>query len=136
MPSVTKWNVVLPSRAAHVRDASARIWGGGKAGCCPTSHSTVSSCSMRRAAAEHVASHDRGAEVRERFLDDAIAFVDLAPGPAFHLVPEPQREDPLVQAHSADADGIVDPLIRAGDETVERHRDPEAQLRHPTSPAP
>src|SRR5205823_8086704 len=38
------------------------------------------------------------------------------------------RSDPLVQAHPANSKGIVHALAGTGDEAIERHRDPEAQL--------
>src|SRR2546430_13606769 len=80
--------------------------------------------------AEHVPPHDRCADISGGLLDDTVAVVHLAPGLAVRLAPEAKREDPLVQPHAAHAEWVIDALVRAGDETVERHRDPESQLRH------
>ena len=79
-------------------------------------------------AAEHVPSHHRGADVRKRLLDQCAARVDLAAFEAVHRPPDGERKDPLVQAHTANSKGIVHALAGTGGETIERHRDPEAQL--------
>ncbi len=81
-------------------------------------------------AAEHVAAHHRRADVGDRFLDDRGALVDLAAGEPVRRAPGGEREHPLVQAHAADPERVVDALLGSGDEAVERHRDPEAQLGH------
>src|SRR6185503_4327378 len=79
---------------------------------------------------EHVASHDGGADVGERLLDDFRALVDLAAFHPMHPAPRRERKHPLVEPQAADAERVVHALVRPGDEAVERHRDPETQLRH------
>ena len=85
-------------------------------------------------AAEHVASHHRGSDVGERLLDDPRALVDLSAFEAMHRTKDRERNHPLVQTLAADPERVVDSLAGAGDEAVERHRDPETQLGHFLSP--
>ena len=83
--------------------------------------------------AEHVPPHDRGAEVGDRLLDHLRALVDLPALAAVHLPEDRERKHPFMHPHAADAERIVDALIRSGDEAVERHRDLEAQPGHATT---
>src|SRR5204863_5671258 len=78
--------------------------------------------------AEHVASHYRRADVGHRILDDLGAGVYCAAFHALHLTPDLERKHPLVEAHPTDAERILDALIGAGDEAVERHRDSETKF--------
>src|SRR6476646_1638278 len=96
----------------------------------PPPHPWIGARPRTRVSTEHVPSHDGSAEVGVGLLDDAVAIVDLTARLAVHLPPKSEWEDPLVKPHAADAEWIVDALIRPGDETIERHRDSEAQLRH------
>src|SRR5688572_32390863 len=79
-----------------------------------------------RMAAEHVATHDGGADVRHRLFDDGRALVDDAAVHSLHLPPDSKRKYPLVQPHAADAERVLHALTGPGDETVERHRNFQA----------
>ena len=135
MPSVTNVNVVPPSIASGARawwvSTNTGWWNGGLAPHQPF-HGFVASQgpgwppNMLR---PMIVAPD----VRERLLDDGRALVHLAALQALQRAPGRQREHPLVQAHAAHAERILHALVGAGDETVERHRDPEAQLGHFTS---
>src|SRR5438132_3634746 len=81
-----------------------------------------------RMTSEHVAPHHRGSDVRERLLDHLGARVHRSSFEPMHGAPGGERKGPFVQTHSADPERIVDALAGTGDEAVERHRDPEAQL--------
>jgi len=83
-----------------------------------------------RASSEHVAAHDRGADVLEPALHDGRARVDLAPFLAVHLAKDLEREEPSVELHPADAERVLLALARAGDEPVQRHRDREGNACH------
>ena len=96
----------------------------------PPAHPRIVALPRAGVAAEHVPSHDSGANAGKRLLDDMIALVDVAAGQAVHGAPVCQWEGPLVETHAADAEGMVDALMWPGDEAVERHRDLKAQLRH------
>jgi hypothetical protein len=80
--------------------------------------------------AEHVAPHDGRADVGLRLVDDARALVLLAALEAVLLPPLPEREGPLVQAHAAEAERVLDALLGSGDEPVERDGDAEAKAAH------
>src|SRR6188474_1272338 len=69
--------------------------------------------------AEHVAPHDRGANARERLFYEVVAGVFLAARLPLHLVPEPEREEPLVEALAADSKRFLHALVGTGDEAVE-----------------
>jgi hypothetical protein len=72
------------------------------------------------AAAEHPAAHDVGADVLGGVGDDLRVDVVLA---AFRSVLSPAAvclKHPLVQAHAAFADRVVDALVGSGAEAVER----------------
>ena len=64
----------------------------------------------------------------------ARALVDLAALQPCVRAPGCQREHPLVQAHAADPERVLDALVGTGDEAVERHRDLEAQPGHQRAP--
>ena len=81
-------------------------------------------------AAEHVAPHDGGTDVGERFLDDRGAFVGLSAVHADHRAKRSELEGPLVETPAADSERVAHALAGTGDEAVERHRDLEAQPGH------
>src|SRR5712691_6675792 len=80
-----------------------------------------------RVATKHVTPHDGGADVRQRILDNPRAFVDLSALKPLHRAPDGEWKHPLVQADTANPEGVVDALAGTGNEAVERHRDLEAQ---------
>src|SRR5688572_24069608 len=80
--------------------------------------------------AEHVPSHDRGADPRLLLLDDLRAFVDLTARKSMRPTPCGDRDDPLVETIAADPERVLHALVESGNEAVEGHRDPEAQPRH------
>src|SRR4029078_8627554 len=73
--------------------------------------------------AEHIPAHHRGADVLPRFLDYPSALVHLAAFLAVGLAPGGQRNHPAMEPLAALAERVLLALVRAGDETVERHRD-------------
>src|SRR4030088_2928287 len=83
-------------------------------------------------AAEHVATHDRRPDIRELLFENRRARVHDAARHAVLRAPRRRLNDPLVQPLTADPEGVVHALVRAGDETVERHGDAEAQPGHLT----
>jgi len=88
-----------------------------------------------RVASEHISSHNRRADVGEELVDDGAALVRLPALLAVCLTPGGGGENPLMQAHSADTEGVLHALIRSGDEAVERYRNLEPQLGHGAPPA-
>src|SRR5919106_1753248 len=74
--------------------------------------------------AEHVPTHDDGADVLPPASNHGGARVDLAPAAilAVHLAEDGERHDPVVEALATDAEGILHALVRAGHESVQRHR--------------
>src|SRR3954465_5897325 len=68
---------------------------------------------------EHVASHDGGADIRHRLLDDRSAFVHPPAGQAVLFAPGRKRKPPFVQPHAALSQRILHTLIRSRDESVE-----------------
>src|SRR6185503_17774272 len=70
-----------------------------------------------------------GAEVGELLAHDAVAGVADASLLLRHLVPEARREDPLVERLAADAERLLQALIRPGDESVEGDGDAESEAR-------
>src|SRR5208283_1302473 len=82
------------------------------------------------AATEHVASHDRGADVCSALLDHRGAGVGLAALLAVHLPELLEREEPLVQLHPAYSERILLALVRTCNKAVQRHRDAESELAH------
>src|SRR6185295_9747109 len=96
----------------------------------PPAHPRFLRVPRARMAAEHVAAHDRRADVLQGLLDHLRALVDLAALHAVHRAPGLEREHPFVQLHAADAERVLHALLGPGDEAVERHRDPELELAH------
>src|SRR5262245_60183295 len=84
----------------------------------------------RRPAAEHVPAHDGRAGAAENALGDRRARIDLAAFLAMAFTERLEREKPLVELLTPDADRILERLVRAGDEAVDRHRDGHLQLAH------
>ena len=77
----------------------------------------------------------RCADIGHRGLDHGTALVDLTSREALGLPPGGQREDPLGQAHPADAQRVVGILREAGDKAVEGDGDgPIPRLRSITKP--
>ena len=75
------------------------------------------------AAAEHLAAHDVGADTLDDLVDDLRVGAALAALQSVLLAPAGGREHPLVQAHPALSDRVLEALVGPGDEAVERHRD-------------
>jgi hypothetical protein len=76
---------------------------------------------------EHVAPHDRGADPRLRLLDHRAARIRRSARQTVRRPPNRERNHPVVEALAADAERILDALVRTGNEAVERHRDPQTQ---------
>src|ERR1700722_15513637 len=76
---------------------------------------------------EHVAAHDRGADVRQALFRHRGAGVDVASRVAMHLPKGLEREKPRVQIHAATAKRVLLVLVRACDVAVQRHRDAYSQ---------
>ena len=72
-----------------------------------------------RAAAEHIAAHDRRADVLERALHHRRARVHLAALLPVRPAPRRERERPPVQMHPALPERLLDGRVGAGDEAVE-----------------
>src|SRR2546428_1276564 len=74
-------------------------------------------------AAKHLAAHDVGADI----LDDVVENlgVDGARAAGFPVLLPPAGgfEHPLVQAHPAFADRVLEALVGTGNEAIERDRD-------------
>src|SRR5438876_1310806 len=69
--------------------------------------------------AEHVPPQDPGTNAAQALLRDLVVDSDLAVGVAMHLLPGTRGEEPLHQLRAANAEGIVDVLVRAGAEAVD-----------------
>src|SRR5207247_967113 len=67
-----------------------------------------------RAAAEHVAAHHVGADVRDRLLDHSRARARLPARPAVRAPPHIQSDRPLMELLTADAERVLEALLRAG----------------------
>src|SRR5690242_14400373 len=80
--------------------------------------------------AEHVAAHDRGANVCPALRYNGRARVVLASISAVHLSEFLERKEPLVQFHPAHAERVLLALVGATCVAVQRHRDAEPQLAH------
>ena len=70
--------------------------------------------------AEHIAAEDPGADIFERLKSEVVIDALAATALALHLLEDFGVEKPGVQLHAADAEGIVEVLVRAGAEPVER----------------
>jgi hypothetical protein len=79
------------------------------------------------AAAEHASAHQRRPGGVERFPDDVVVGIPRAAGFAVQLAPARQFEHPLVESVASFAERPFDSPVRAGDESVERHREIERQ---------
>src|SRR6266849_2770761 len=75
------------------------------------------------AAAEHLAAHDVGADIREEVTDHVRIDAMRAAGLPLQLPPAGGWEDPLVQAQTIFADGVLQALVWPSDEAGERDRD-------------
>src|SRR5712692_11280128 len=75
------------------------------------------------ATAKHLAAHDVGADILDDFIEHLRVGVAGAAGLPVLLAPAHRIEQPLVQAHPADADRVVEALVGPRDEAVERDRD-------------
>src|SRR5256885_9025735 len=84
--------------------------------------------------AEHVPSHDRRADVYQLGLEHLRVLVVVAPGLAVPAPPGPKGDDPLMESFAAEAEGLLQALVRSGSVAVERHRDTQTQLGHVRSP--
>jgi hypothetical protein len=82
------------------------------------------------AAAEHLATHDVGADSLDGVLDDRGVSGAFAALDAVLPTPAVRGEHPLVQPQAADADRVVDTLIGPGDEPIERDRDMTGHASH------
>src|SRR5205823_2919109 len=82
------------------------------------------------ATAEHLAAHDVGAGASADLVDDLRVGVALTALFAVLTAPAVGHEDPLVQAHPALADGVLEALVGPGDEAVEGHRDVAGDCAH------
>ena len=83
-----------------------------------------------RPSAEHAAAHDHRANVFEHLLHDRRARVDHTALLAMHLLESRELDRPAVQRLAADAERVLQTLVRPGDVAVERHGDTESQLAH------
>src|SRR5439155_4936097 len=82
---------------------------------------------------EHVPAHDGRAGAAEDVLGERRARVDLAAFLAVALAERLERDQPVVELLTADPERMLWRLVRAGDETVDRHRDVQLQLAHRSS---
>src|SRR5688500_8522224 len=78
--------------------------------------------------AEHVATHDGGADVDELPLEHRCALVDLAARLAMCAPPRLERDHPLMESLATDAEGFLEGLIRTGHEAVQREGDSQSKL--------
>src|SRR5262249_43781361 len=80
--------------------------------------------------AEHVAPEDPGADVLEAAAREAVVHARVALGRvAEHGLEGACRKGPFVQREAAEAEGVLQALLHAGAEAVERHAealDPQA----------
>jgi hypothetical protein len=74
-----------------------------------------------RTATEHIAAHDGRANVGKFFLHHRRALVHHAAIHAMWTPPSLQREYPLVQLLAANAEWLLQTLVRTGDKPVQRH---------------
>src|SRR5205814_1070126 len=88
-----------------------------------------------RVAAEHVAAHDRGADVDERLVHHSRALVHLAAREPVRLAPGRQADNPLVELLPADAEGVFQALPGAGDGPRGAPPAPPAPPAAPAAPA-
>src|SRR5215213_373031 len=72
--------------------------------------------------AEHVASHDPGADALTKTRRDIVIDAGGAAGLTIDALERAGRDEPLVQSFTTDAEGILASLERAGAVTVERDR--------------
>src|SRR5690606_1913573 len=69
---------------------------------------------------EHVAAQDPGADAFHAAPGEVLIYAALAVALAVHLLEGVGREEPFVQVLAADAEGILQALVRAGAEAVDR----------------
>src|SRR5215472_11096836 len=72
---------------------------------------------------EHVAPHDPGADVLEAARRELVVDAGRAAVLAEHLPERAGAEHPFMQRHAADAEGILQVLVRPGPEAVDRDRE-------------
>ena len=72
---------------------------------------------------EHVAPHDRRADVRGLGLDHPRTLVVLAAGLAMCGPPDAKGHDPLMEPLATDAERLLQALAGSGSIAVERHRE-------------
>src|ERR1700731_688545 len=82
------------------------------------------------AAAKHLAAHDVGAHVLENLAGHLRVDRVFAAAQALLLAPTGGREYPLVQPQPALPDWVLEALVGAGDESVERDRDLAGDFTH------
>jgi hypothetical protein len=82
------------------------------------------------AAAEHVAAHDVRAHAFEQPLDHLCVGVVLDALQTLLGTSAVGRERPLMKAHAALSDRVLEALVRAGDESVQRNGDLAADRAH------
>jgi hypothetical protein len=71
---------------------------------------------------EHIAAEDPGAEAAEALGRHFVVDTGFTlAGMAVHLLPDAGVEEPVHQCRPADAERILDALVRAGAEAIERH---------------
>src|SRR5687767_4907133 len=75
-----------------------------------------------RMPSKHVATHNCSAHVGECGLQNLVAGIYLATFKAVHFAEERKRKRPFVQAIAADTQGVVNALLRPGNEAIERQR--------------
>src|SRR6185503_1023274 len=85
----------------------------------------ISRLPRTRMTAEHVAAHDGGADVGVRISQELVAGIHFASWHPLHFAPVPEREHPLVKTLPTNAERVLDALIGAGDEAVDRHGNSE-----------
>src|SRR5690554_5638608 len=96
----------------------------------PPPHPRLVGVPRPRPAAEHAASHDGRAGVRDRLTHDLVVLADRAALHAVRLPPRLELDHPLVQVLAAPAQRLLARLIRPGYVTVQGHADVEANSRH------
>src|SRR5690606_33869213 len=83
-----------------------------------------------RLAAEHVAAHDGGANVRRELLQHGGALVHFAALEAMRDPPGGKGYDPVVQPLPSHAERLLHALVRTGRKAIERDGDPESEPGH------
>jgi hypothetical protein len=82
------------------------------------------------AAAKHVAAHDRRPDVLKVFRRNVVVWTRRAAFHAMDRAENPRGKRPFVELFAPFAERIGNALVRAGDVTVERHRDIEPEFCH------